>query len=99
EATRQIVRDHPRINVLVVTMYEDDESVFNALRAGARGYLLKGASQAETLRAMRAVANGEAIFGPSVAARVMSHFAAPPGHEPRLFPELTDREHEILQLI
>ena len=99
EATRQIVRDSPNANVLVVTMYEDDESVFAALRAGARGYLLKGASQGETLRAIRAVANGEAIFGPSVAARVMSYFAAPSLREPRLFPELTEREREILQLI
>jgi DNA-binding NarL/FixJ family response regulator len=99
EATRNIVRDSPRANVLVVTMYEDDESVFSALRAGARGYLLKGASQAETLRAIRAVANGEAIFGPSIAARVMRYFAAPALREPQLFPELTDREREILQRI
>jgi DNA-binding NarL/FixJ family response regulator len=99
EATRRIVNDHPSINVLVVTMYEDDESVFSALRAGARGYLLKGASQGETLRAIRAVANGEAIFGASVAARVMRYFAEPPGREAQPFPELTDREREVLQLI
>ena len=99
EATRQITGDSPRINVLVLTMFEDDESVFSALRAGARGYLLKGASQDETLRAIRAVANGEAIFGPSIAARVMRYFAAPPGRAQQPFPELTDREREILQLI
>ena len=99
EATRGIVHDSPRAKVLVVTMYEDDESVFAALRAGARGYLLKGASQAETLRAIRAVANGEAIFGPGVAARVMSYFAAPRPAGPQVFPELTEREREILQLI
>jgi DNA-binding NarL/FixJ family response regulator len=99
EATRRIVHDSPRANVLVVTMYEDDESVFAALRAGARGYLLKGASQAETLRAIRAVGNGEAIFGPGVAARVMSYFAAPRPTGPQVFPELTEREREILQLI
>jgi DNA-binding NarL/FixJ family response regulator len=99
EATHRILHDSPRANVLVVTMYEDDESVFAALRAGARGYLLKGASQAETLRAIRAVGNGEAIFGPGVAARVMSYFAAPRPAGPQVFPELTQREQEILQLI
>jgi DNA-binding NarL/FixJ family response regulator len=100
EATRQIVHDSPRANVLVVTMYEDDESVFAALRAGARGYLLKGAGQAETLRAIRAVANGEAIFGPGIAARVMGFFATPqPAAAAPIFPELTEREVEILRLI
>jgi DNA-binding NarL/FixJ family response regulator len=98
-ATRRIVHDSPNANILVVTMHEDDESVFAALRAGARGYLLKGANQAETLRAIRAVGNGEAIFGPGVAARVMSYFARPASAVPRLFPELTEREREILQLI
>ena len=100
EATRRIVHDGPRANVLVVTMYEDDESVFAALRAGARGYLLKGAGQQETLRAIRAVGNGEAIFGPAVAARVMSYFANPqPVAAAPVFPELTERELEILRLI
>ena len=99
DATRQITQDHPRINVLVVTMFEDDESVFSALRAGARGYVLKGASHGETLRAIRAVGNGEVIFGPGVAARVTKYFAAPPGRAPQPFPELTDREREVLQLI
>ena len=99
EATRRIVQENPNANVLVVTMYEDDESVFGALRAGARGYLLKGASQAETLRAIRAVANGEAIFGPRIAARVMGFFLAGRSRATPLFPELTEREREILQLI
>ena len=99
EATHRIVHNSPHANVLVVTMYEDDESVFAALRAGARGYLLKGASQTETLRAIRAVGNGEAIFGPGVAARVMRYFAAPLPTAPQVFPELTEREREILQLI
>ena len=100
EATRQIIRDSPRANVLVVTMYEDDESVFAALRAGARGYLLKGARQAETLRAIRAVGNGEAIFGPGIAARVMGFFASPrSAATAQVFPELTERELEILRLI
>lgn len=99
EATRRIVHNSPRANVLVVTMYEDDASVFAALRAGARGYLLKGASQTETLRAIRAVANGEAIFGPGVAAMVMRYFAAARPAAPLQFPELTEREREVLQLI
>ncbi len=99
EATRRIVLDSPRANVLVVTMYEDDESVFSALRAGARGYVLKGASQAETLRAIRAVGNGEAIFGPGIASRVMRYFASGFSAPAAVFPELTERETEILRLI
>jgi DNA-binding NarL/FixJ family response regulator len=100
EATRTIVRDSPRIAVLVVTMFEDDESVFAALRAGARGYLLKGANQHETLRALHAVANGEAIFGPGVAQRVMSYFATPRAvNVQRVFPQLSQRELEVLALI
>jgi DNA-binding NarL/FixJ family response regulator len=100
EATRQIVHDSPRVAVLVVTMFEDDESVFSALRAGARGYLLKGASQQQTLRAIRAVGDGEAIFSPGVAQRVMRYFAEPPAPKlARLFPELSQREMEVLGLI
>jgi len=98
EATRRIVHDSPRANVLVVTMYEDDESVFAALRAGARGYVLKGASQTETLRAIRGVGNGEAIFGPGIAERVMRYFAGPAPVDP-VFPQLTERELEVLRLI
>src|SRR5207247_1583067 len=100
EATRQIVGASPHIGVLVVTMFEDDDSVFAAMRAGARGYLLKGANQAEMLRAIRAVGNGEAIFGPAIAERVMRYFAAPrPAATSLVFPELTEREREILALI
>jgi DNA-binding NarL/FixJ family response regulator len=99
EATRHIVRDSPRANVLVVTMYDDDESVFAALRAGARGYVLKGAPQIETLRAIRGVGNGEAIFGPGIAERVMRFFAAPRPVADQVFPELTERELEVLRLI
>jgi DNA-binding NarL/FixJ family response regulator len=100
EATRRIVADSPRANILVVTMYEDDESVFAALRAGARGYVLKGANQAETLRAIRAVGNGEAIFGPGIASRVMRYFSTPqPAAATSVFPELTERETELLRLI
>ncbi len=100
EATRQIVNASPRIGVLVVTMFEDDHSVFAAMRAGARGYLLKGATHAEMLRAIRAVANGEAIFSPAVAVRLMEFFASMrPAQPSTLFPELSEREREILALI
>ena len=77
EATRRIVHTTPHIGVLVVTMFEDDDSVFAAMRAGARGYLLKGAGQQEILRAIRSVANGEAIFGPGIAQRLINFFANP----------------------
>ena len=82
EATRQIVQGTHDVHVLVMTMHEDDESVFAALRAGARGYLLKGAVQDETLRAIRAVANGEAILGPAIAVRLQSYLTAPPTADP-----------------
>ncbi len=100
QATREIVHTSPHIGILVVTMLEDDDSVFAAMRAGACGYLLKGANQAEILRAIRAVANGEAIFGPSIARRLLGFFAATRRTvPPRIFPELTEREGEILALI
>jgi DNA-binding NarL/FixJ family response regulator len=100
EAARQIVNASPRIGVLVVTMFEDDHSVFAAMRAGARGYLLKGATHAEMLRAIRAVANGEAIFSPAIAVRLMDFFAhMRPSQPSALFPELSEREREILALI
>jgi DNA-binding NarL/FixJ family response regulator len=100
EATRQIVYTSPHISILMLTMFEDDESVFAALRAGARGYLLKGALKAEIVRAIQGVASGEAIFGPSIARRLMQYFSAPrPTAPPQAFPELTEREHEILDLI
>jgi DNA-binding NarL/FixJ family response regulator len=100
EATRRIVEAAPHIAVLVLTMYDDDDSVFDAVRAGARGYLLKGAGRAELLRAVRGVASGEAIFGPAVARRLMAYFARPTplaAHE--AFPELTEREREVLDLL
>ncbi|NUW39830.1 response regulator [Nonomuraea rhodomycinica] len=98
EATRRIAQAAPGVAVLMLTMYEDDDSVFSAMRAGARGYLLKGAQQDEIARAIHAVAGGQAIFGPGVARRVLGFFAAPPVvQEP--FPELTDREREVLDLI
>jgi DNA-binding NarL/FixJ family response regulator len=80
EATRQILRASPHISVVVVTMYEDDALVFAALQAGARGYLLKGASKAEIVRAIRAVVSGEAIFGPTIAKRFsLPYPPTPPG--------------------
>ena len=103
EATRRIVQASPHIRVLILTMFEDDESVFAAVRAGARGYLLKGAVQEETLRAIRAVVNGEAIFGPAVAERLIHYFGSTQptakSGPAQFFPELTEREYEILTLI
>jgi DNA-binding NarL/FixJ family response regulator len=99
EATRRLLRTDPEVGVVVLTMFEDDDSVFAAMRAGARGYLLKGAEQEEILRAIRAIAAGEAIFGPTVARRVIEHFATGSGSTRAAFPMLTDREREILELI
>ncbi|MDQ4099148.1 MAG: response regulator transcription factor [Chloroflexota bacterium] len=99
EATRRIVAASPHIAVLVLTMFEDDDSVFAAMRAGARGYLVKGAEHAAIRRAVEAVGRGETILGPAVAQRVLSHFAqvAPSPSTP--FPELTAREREVLDLV
>ena len=99
EATRRILAGSPHIGILVLTMFEDDDSVWAAMQAGARGYLLKGALKAEIVRAINGVASGEAIFGPSVARRLTQFFAQPRGAAKEAFPELTDREREILALI
>jgi DNA-binding NarL/FixJ family response regulator len=102
DATRQIVAEQPHIGVLVLTMLEDDESVFQAMRAGARGYLLKGADQDDIERAVAAVARGEAIFGPDLARRIADFFAAggPASPTPDVaFPELSEREREVLSLV
>lgn len=100
EATRVIADAAPHVAVLVLTMSDDDDSIFAAVRAGARGYVVKGARRGELLRAIRAVAAGEAIFGPGVARRILAWFARPrPGIDAAPFPELTDREREILDLI
>ena len=96
EATREISRQAPDVKVLVLTMFEDDDSVFAAMRAGARGYLLKGADQDDVERAIRTVAAGEAVFGAAVASRLLGYFAAPPA---TTFPELTEREREVLELL
>jgi DNA-binding NarL/FixJ family response regulator len=105
EATRRIREMHPDIRILMVTMLEDD-SVFAAMRAGARGYVVKGAEPAEVLRAIRAVADGEAIFSPGIAERLMHYFATPPVADASTpsagipaFPDLTEREREVLALI
>src|SRR6266702_2557029 len=94
EATRRIVADSPHIKVLVLTMFDDDDSIFSALRAGARGYLLKGADQEQIRAAVRAAANGEIIFGSQLAARMLAYFTAPTAPAP-VFPQLTDREREV----
>ena len=99
EATRQIVAADPGIAVLVLTMFEDDTSVFSAMRAGALGYLLKGAEQEEIVRAIHAAAHGGAIFGPAIAHRLIDFFAHPQTSSTLAFPELTDREREVLELI
>ena len=98
EATRQLTAESPGVAILVLTMHETDETVFSAMRAGARGYLLKGAEQEEILRAIRAVASGETIFGPPVGQRILHYFTSGRrSSEP--FAELTAREREILDLI
>jgi DNA-binding NarL/FixJ family response regulator len=98
EATRRLTRSGSTAAVVVLTMFEDDDSVFAAMRAGARGYLLKGADQQEIERAIRAAAAGEAIFGPQIAQRVVAHFANGSGSA-TAFPSLTEREREVLELI
>ncbi len=102
EATRSILSATPDTGILIVTMVEEDDSVFAAMRAGARGYLLKGADRDELLAAIRAVARGEAVFGPGIAKRLIHYFSTPPrtkSQQAAPFPDLTDREREILTLI
>jgi DNA-binding NarL/FixJ family response regulator len=104
EATRSILHKTPSTGIIMVTMLEDDASVFSAMRAGARGYVLKGAQPDELLQTIRAVANGQALFGPAIASRMMRFFSE---HSARFktsrreeaFPELTPRELEVLELI
>jgi len=97
-ATAEISRVAPEVAVLILTMSDDDVTVTKAMRAGARGYLLKGATKEEILRAVTAVADGQAIFGPSVAQRILARLGAPAtGDDP--FPQLTPREHDVLRLL
>lgn len=101
-ATRQILAQRPVTGVIMLTMLEDDESLFAAMCAGARGYILKGARKTEVLRTIRAVAVGEALFGPAIAARVVALFQqrSVVAQRPVLaFPDLTEREREVLELI
>ncbi|HEY7127502.1 MAG TPA: response regulator transcription factor [Ktedonobacterales bacterium] len=99
QATRRILGQHPHIGILIITMFED-ETLFAAMRAGAKGYLLKGAQGEEILRAIHAVANGEAIFSPAVARRLTQLFTtAPSARLGQAFPDLTPREYDILHLM
>ncbi|MEZ5093126.1 response regulator transcription factor [Nocardioides sp.] len=101
EATRRLTRSGAGagVAVVVLTMFEDDDSVFAAMRAGARGYLLKGADQEEIVRAIGAAAAGEAIFGREIAARIIEHFARGAGSSAAVFPSLTGREREVLEMV
>ena len=100
EATRRIVADAPSVAVLVVTMLDDDEAVFAAMRAGARGYVVKGQDTDDVLRAIRSVARGDAVFGPAVASRVLSYLTRPlSARDPLQFPELSVRERDVLELL
>lgn len=99
-AIRELARVAPAVRVCVLTMYDDDDSLFAAMRAGAHGYLLKGAEQEEIARAVRAIAAGEAIFGPGIAVRVLHQLTAPPAEQsPLAFPDLTVRERQVLDLL
>lgn len=99
DATRRIVERHPDIGVLVVTMMDDDDSVFAAMRAGARGYLLKGAGPADIQRAVEAVRRGEVLLGPEIATRAIGFLTSAHRRGPSPFPDLTEREREILDLV
>jgi DNA-binding NarL/FixJ family response regulator len=104
QATQRILENHPQTGIIMLTMLEDDASIFNAMLAGARGYLLKGADPNEVLSVIRAVAEGQALFGPAIAMRLMNYFRelslrSPSLHINPAFPELTERELEVLRLI
>jgi DNA-binding NarL/FixJ family response regulator len=104
ETTRRLIDSAPQIGVIMLTMFDDDESVFAAMRAGARGYLLKGANKNEIAHAIRAVAHGEAVFGPALARRMMGYFTDVARimrnkTDPEDLPELTEREREVLDLL
>ena len=98
EATRRILEADPNVGVVVVTMFEDDNSVFAAMRAGARGYVLKESNAEEMIRVIRAVAEGEAHFGPEIARKLRDFFSKPTAPK-EIFPELTPREGEVLEMI
>ena len=99
-ATTEILAKHPQVAVLVLTMHEDNQSLLRALRAGARGYLLKGAERPDIIRAVLAVASGEAVYGAAVARRITDFFTgARHDHAATAFPDLTDRERQVLELV
>jgi DNA-binding NarL/FixJ family response regulator len=98
-AIREIVAASPTTRVLVITLFQDDDSVFAALRAGARGYVLKDTDEEDLVRAIRSIAAGESLFGPAVASRVLAFFATPRPVAPDVFPTLTERERDILHLL
>jgi DNA-binding NarL/FixJ family response regulator len=99
-ATRALLARHAEVGVLVLTMHEDDEALFGALRAGAKGYLLKGADRTEIIRAVLAVAAGNAVYGEAVARRIVGFFTgAHQQYAARVFPELTERERQVLELV
>jgi DNA-binding NarL/FixJ family response regulator len=99
EASRRLRTQGFEPAILILTMFEDDDSVFAALRAGASGYVLKDANQEDLVRAIRSVASGEVIFGGGIASKVLRYFAAGPKTSAQPFPELTEREREILELV
>ncbi|MEH7415373.1 response regulator transcription factor [Neobacillus drentensis] len=100
DATREIMKSNPEIQILILTMFQDDHSVFAAIRAGAKGYVLKDAEKEDLLNAIRAVANGGAIFSPGIASRMIDYFAmARPAAPREAFPDLTEREREVLYLM
>lgn len=100
EVTRRMSAKSPSTRILMLTMFEDDASVFTAMRSGAKGYVLKDADKDELLRAIRAVGNGEAIFSPGIASRMIEYFAiARPAASEERFPDLTSREREVLYLM
>jgi NarL family two-component system response regulator LiaR len=99
EATRRLCREMPHVGVIFCTMFEDDEFVFAGLQAGGRGYILKDADPDTVLRAIHAVANGEALLGPTIAQKVLRQFSALPGRQIPVFDDLTPRELEVLSLI
>ena len=101
EATRLLLKTQPELAILVLTMHEDDEHVFAALRAGARGYLVKGSDGEEIVRAVLSVASGDAVYGGAVARRIVAFYAGDRHESPtaRAFPDLTPREREVLELL
>jgi DNA-binding NarL/FixJ family response regulator len=99
EATRRLVREMPHVGVIFCTMFQDDEFIFSGLQAGGRGYILKDADPDSMLRAIRAVAHGESLLGPTIAQKVMRQFSSLPSKQTPLVDDLTPRELEVLKLI